>query len=55
MEVPLTDVPNLRVSVSVGTAVHNAAEDAPSEYHDYRTIHSVTHGRTGGLQNGEDY
>jgi hypothetical protein len=35
--------------------VHNPADDVPTEYRDFRTVHSVTHGRVGGLHTGDAY
>jgi tyrosinase len=55
-EVPLTSLPNLRVSVAVGTATHEKHFDhRPSIYEGYETKHSITHGYLGGLQHDERY
>jgi len=58
-EVLLTSLPNLRVSVAVGTATHEGDFDhgghGPSTYDGYEARHSITHGYLGGLQSGEQF
>ncbi|KAI9868865.1 MAG: hypothetical protein M1813_004716 [Trichoglossum hirsutum] len=58
-EVPITSLPNLKVSVAVGTITHagdvGRGDHRPATYHGYLTRHSITHGYLGGLQHGEAY
>lgn len=51
--VDLSLLPNLRVSVAMGTAKHS--DNRPSTYEGYQTLHSITHGRAGGLRVGDAY
>jgi len=54
-DAPLPTVPNLKVSVASGTAIHYEDHRALSDYEEYRVLYPITHGRDGGLHQHEQY
>ncbi len=54
-EVQLELLPNLKISVALGTAKPEKYYERSSIYERYEVKHSITLGYTGGFQNGEIY
>ncbi|KZT39063.1 Di-copper centre-containing protein [Sistotremastrum suecicum HHB10207 ss-3] len=48
-EVPLSEIPSVKVSVAAGKGSHYKDHKKISKYHGYTVLHAVTEGRPGGL------
>ena len=53
-EVPLADLPSLKVSVAMGEGEHHAEDGVLSRYGGYEVLWDVTAGREGGAAEGDD-
>jgi tyrosinase len=49
VDVPLTSIPSLKVSLAVGKGTHFKDNAKLSNYTDYKIMYLVTEGRDGGL------